>query len=132
MKFVYKPEGAEPREWDFNPARLMNPEVEVIERHTGMAYGEWMEAVSKGSMLALHGLLYVLLKRTTPTLRWTDVQFCLEDLGWELEHDEKVEMVANLQALADAGDLDREGHLQLEALRAEIEASDEVPVPLEA
>jgi hypothetical protein len=84
MQFVYKPEGATPRTWEFDPNRLMNPEAEAIERHTGMTFGEWAEAVTKGSILAVHGLLYVLLKRSAPTLKWDEVQFCLAEVEFEL------------------------------------------------
>ena len=127
MQFVYNPEGADPRSWDFQPHKLMSPEVEVIERHTKMTYAEWVDACGRGSFLALHGLLYVLLKRTIPTLRWDDVQFSMEDLSWELSHDEKVDLVAEMEKADAAGELDRVGQEQLAELKAEVEAADDGP-----
>ena len=118
MKFVYKPEGADPREWEFDPARLMSPEVEAIERHTGLAFAEWIEAVGKGSFLAYHGLLYVLLKRSVPTLKWDDVQFCMADLDLQLNDEEQAELVTRLLAKRDAGDIAPEESIYLDGLLA--------------
>lgn len=116
MKFVYKPEGADPREWEFDPARLMSPEVEAIERHTGLAFAEWIEAVGKGSFLAYHGLLYVLLKRSVPTLKWDDVQFCMADLDLQLNDEEESELLTRLLAKREAGDITGEESIYLDGL----------------
>ena len=96
-KFVYKPEGVEPESWDFDPAKLMNPEAEAIERHTGMTYGEWLEALGKSSMLALHGLRYVFLKRKRPTLKWDDVQFSISEVDMEMSDEEAAEALSGLE-----------------------------------
>lgn len=103
MQFVYKPEGAE-RRWDFDPMKLMNVEAEAIERHTGMTYGDWTEKVTEGSMLALHGLLFVLLKRESPTLKWAEVEFSLSEVDFEIDDGEKAEILAALQSRLDAGE----------------------------
>lgn len=104
MRFVYKPEGAEPKSWEFAPGKLMNVEAETIEKHTGMTFGEWGQKVGGGSILAIHGLLYVLLKRTTPTLRWDDVQFCLDDVDFEVDDADGEEIIRNLEQKADLDD----------------------------
>ena len=85
MRFVYTPEGADPISWDYNPTRLMSPEAEAIERHTGMTFGEFTVACGRGSMLAIHGLLYVLLKRQHPTLKFDEVQFCIDEIDFEVD-----------------------------------------------
>ena len=96
-RFVYKPEGRDPMSWDFDPNKLMNPEAEAIERHTGMTYGEWLQALGKSSMLALHGLLYVMLKRGIPTLKWDDVQFSMSEVDIEIDDEEGAEMLEMLE-----------------------------------
>lgn len=88
MYFIYKPEGAEPKRWKFDPTKLMSPEAEAIERLCGMTFGEWVDAVGRTSITALHGLLYVMLKREQPTLTYDQVQFCLDDIDLELEDDD--------------------------------------------
>ncbi len=100
MKFVYTPEGADPRSWDFDPNKLLNVEAEIIERHTGLTFAEVIENMSKGSMLALHGILFVLLKRSDPTLKWDSVQFSLSELDLDLDEDEAQAARAELEAKA--------------------------------
>lgn len=132
MKFVYKPQGAEPRSWDFDPAKLMSPEAEAIERLTGMTYGEWGEAVTRGSMTALHGLLYVMLKRGTPTLTYEQVEFCLDDIDFEVEDDEAEEIRLALEQRTDAGETLDESDLalltQLRSEQADVAPKDPAPV----
>jgi hypothetical protein len=128
MKFVYKPEGADPREWEFDPTRLMSPEVEAIERHTGLAFAEWLEAVGKGSFLAFHGLLYVLLKRTTPTLKWTDVQFCKADIDLAMSPEEEDALIVSLTEKRDTVGLDAAERAYLNQILAKREESDAAPL----
>lgn len=104
MKFVYKPEGAEPRSWDFEPDRILNVEAEVIERKTGFTYQEWLDKVRGGSMLALHGLLFIFLKREDHKLQWDSVQFTLSELDFEIGDDEAAEVYAALKKRVDAGE----------------------------
>jgi hypothetical protein len=104
-KFVYKPEGRDPLSWDFDPAKLMNPEAEAIERHTGMTYGEWLEALGKSSMLALHGLLFVFLKRGIPTLKWDDVQFSISEVDLEMSDEEAAEALSGLEVRVANGEI---------------------------
>jgi hypothetical protein len=96
-RFVYKPEGRDPMSWDFQPDKLMNPEAEAIERHTGMTFGEWVQALGKSSMLALHGLLFVMLKRDRPTLKWDDVQFSISEIDMEMSDEESAEALGALE-----------------------------------
>jgi hypothetical protein len=98
MQFVYKPEGIDPKKWDFAPEKLMNPESEAIERVTKMTFGEWADAVTRGSVTAIHALLWVLLKRADPTLTYDAVQFSLSEVDFELTDEESAEMKTVLEA----------------------------------
>ncbi len=122
MRFVYEPEGAEPKSWEFNPNKLMNVEAEAIEKHTGMTFGEWTEKVRNGSILAVHGLLYVMLKRSTPTLRWDDVQFCLDDVDFQIDDADAEQAIVNLERELAAGSLSEEDGELLDSLRAQRDA----------
>lgn len=118
MQFVYKPEGAEPKRWDFRPEKLMNPEAEAIERLTKMTFGQWSDAVTEGSVLALHGLLYVLLKREIPTLKWDEVQFSMSEVDFELTDQETADTIAALEEQERAEGLGLNERVLLEQLRA--------------
>lgn len=130
MQFVYTPEGADPKSWDFDPMKLLSPEAEAIERHTKMTYTDWLDRVSEGSMLALHGLLYVLLKRSDPTLKWEQVQFSLGEVTFELDDDEVHEAAAKLEARFAAGeDLSETELAQLVTYREAASEENDEPDP---
>jgi len=101
VKFVYRPEGVEKR-WDFDVNALMTDEAELIERHTKMTYGEWSNALNRGSMLAYRALLFVYLRRDNRALKWADVQFRAGDVDIEYDDDEVTAAIAELERLEDA------------------------------
>lgn len=84
-KFIYKPEGAEPRTWHFDADKMKSVEMMAIERLTGLTYAEWAEAAERGSITAVHALLYVLLKRDVPGLDPDEVQFTLDEIDMEAD-----------------------------------------------
>lgn len=61
--------------FEFDESHMTNVEGMAIERATGMLYGEWAEALQKGSMLAQTALVWVVKKRREPALRFDDVVF---------------------------------------------------------
>jgi hypothetical protein len=127
MQFVYQPEGADPIKWDFDPTRLMNVEVETIERHTGLTFAAWLEAVGNSSALAIHGLLYVLLKRREPTLKWDAVQFTMGEVTFELDDDERADLVKVLEDKVSAGEANESEKAALQQFYAEgVEAAEKV------
>lgn len=116
MKFVYKPEGLAPREWEFEPERqLMSAECIAIEKLTGMEWGEWKAAVRKESMRAKHAYLWVLLKRENPTLLPKHVSFAPDEAVF-VPSDDEVRKVFDAFAEkpdTDWDDEDRENYAQL-------------------
>lgn len=81
MKFSYKPEGAtEPRVWQFDPNHMKSSEMMQVERMTGLTWAEWIDACARGSMTAVHALLFVLLKRDLPNLEPGAVEFELDQI----------------------------------------------------
>jgi len=132
VKFIYKPEGADAREWDFDPAKLHDVEAIEIEKRTGMTYVEFGQQFMKGSILARKALLFVLLKRTTPTLRWDAVQFTVGEIDVDFDTDEKAQIVEALQkkAIDEGLDPDEQQVLDAYALEGIEAASDPKDSPL--
>lgn len=84
MKFSYKPEGAdEARVWDFDPDKMKSGEMIAVERLTGLTWPEWIDACSRGSIVAIHALLFVMLKRDMPGLDPGEVEFELDEIDIE-------------------------------------------------
>lgn len=116
MYLVYQPEGSdEPTRWPYNPRKLMSAEREAIERRCGMTFAEFTQAVLKGSSLARRALLWVMLKRDHPTMKFDDVEFAWDELKLEYSVQEYDQMIEK------AGDeLTGEARISvLEGLRAE-------------
>lgn len=126
MQFRYKPEGIEPKVWEFRPYKLMSPEAELIEKRTGMAFADWARVVTEGSMIALRALLFVMLKRGEPTLKWEQLQFSMSEVDFILDDEEKAGGVKTLEAKAAAGETltDDESELLL-SWREELGLTDE-------
>lgn len=113
MQFTFRPEGAEPRTWSFRPERLMSAEAEAIERQTGWTYQEFGERLIKGSVMARRALLWVLLKREDPPLRYSQVDHPAGSMSLDYERAELEAIRAQL-----AKDTDLPDGQQDEALRA--------------
>lgn len=122
MFFVYKPEGVEPLRWEFEPQKLMSPESEAIEKLTRMTFTEWLDAVARNSVTAIHALLYVLLKRKEPTLAYADVQFSMSEIAFEYDDDEKKTIRDSLIAEAARRELRADEAAFLDVLTKELPA----------
>lgn len=97
MRITYTPEGADPKVFDFKPGKLMSPEAEAIERHTGLTYKQFADALGETSMTCTHALLYVFLKRGNPTLKYEQVQFCMDEINFDLDDEEAASAMTELQ-----------------------------------
>lgn len=98
MIFTYAPEGADARKWTYVPSDLMSSEAEAIEKVTRLNFDEFNTAMMKGSITARRALLWVLLKRTEPTLRHNQVDFPAGAVKLEFEAHELTEMREKIEA----------------------------------
>ncbi|GAA4358403.1 hypothetical protein [Angustibacter luteus] len=93
MIVTYTPEGGEAHEWSFNPGKLLSPEAEAIERVTGWNYRtDFADKLLRGSALALRALIWVLLKRADPKLKFTDVEYAQDEADVNFDADERREI----------------------------------------
>lgn len=127
MRLIYAPEGAEPQSWDFEPRKIMSPEAELIERHTGWTFDEFGQQFLKGSTLARHALLYVMLKRKTPGLRFDDVQFAMGEVDVVFGDDEMRAFRAALEEKRDSVGLDEKEQAALDALLESLSPEEAAP-----
>jgi hypothetical protein len=61
----------------YDLSRLTIVEAEAIEKVTGQ---KMQDALGSGTASSLRALVWVAMKRQEPTLRYTDVDFALEDV----------------------------------------------------
>lgn len=75
---TYAPEGAEPRQWEFDSEHLLSSEAELIESVGGdvwMSYPEWLLYLSSGNMRADRALIWMLLRRDNPDLEFDALDY---------------------------------------------------------
>ncbi|MFJ9243812.1 hypothetical protein [Streptomyces sp. NPDC101776] len=115
MYLIYQPEGTEePQKFLYKPQKLMSPEREALERRSRQDFADFTKAVLNGNALCRRALLWVMLKRQHPTLKFEDVDFAWDEL--KLEYSKQEYELMRAQMLA-KGNVDPE---QLEQLDAEI------------
>ncbi|MDX3016730.1 hypothetical protein [Streptomyces acidiscabies] len=104
MFLVYTPEGSsEPKRWRYNPRKIMSVERENIERLTGRNWAAFTKEVVEGSSLCRRALLYTLLKREHPPLKFDDVDFAWDELELAYSRGELAQM---REAAADSAPAD--------------------------
>ncbi len=97
MDVTFKPEGQEPQVWGFNSGRVRAVEAEQIEARSGMKYEEWVVAVQQGSARARRVLLWHLIRRDHPKVRFEDTpDFFMDELEIEYDAAELRELLARL------------------------------------
>lgn len=111
MLLNYTPEGAEKRTWPVKLEKLMSAEAEAIEKATGMTYEEFGVALVKGSATSRRALLWIMLKRTEPTLRHAQVEVEVGQIELEFEHDELLRLRDETAKDKDLTDDERAGAL---------------------
>jgi hypothetical protein len=94
LRITYTPDDGEKREWQFKGRTLMATEAEAIEKVTGILWGEFSARLMQGSPTAKRGLLWALLKREEPTLRYGDMDFPIGAAEVELDDEEKADIRA--------------------------------------
>ena len=106
-RLIYKPEGAEPRNLDFDFGRLLSPERIVIEKAASKAFGRpvgWDECKRlyfANSTPIIGAFLFVMLKRDDPSLKQSEFEFCDDDFDVDLDDDEARGVLEEIEKLDD-------------------------------
>ncbi|MEU6279509.1 hypothetical protein [Streptomyces sp. NPDC047028] len=114
MYLVYKPDGGEAQRFPYKPQKLMSAEREALERRSRMDFADFTKGVLNGNAVCRRALLWVLLKREHPVLKYEDVDFSWDELRLEYS---KQEYELMRDQIIEAGNADPE---QIDALNREI------------
>lgn len=118
MIINYQPTGdSEPQIYQWDPQKLLNAEMEAIERVTGYNFSEFTARVLQGNAKCRRAALWVMLKRQHPTMKFDDVKFTWNELKFEFSHAEYDQLIEQAHDRTDltAAELDA----VVEKLRAE-------------
>jgi hypothetical protein len=124
---IYAPEGGERQTWNLKEVRFMSSEAEAVERSTGLEWQEAKARVIKGSMLALRAIVWVLVKRDEPALRYGQFDPAENEIGVDFDTEE---WAVVRDELANSPDLDDEQRA-LALAQLDAEAAEAVPAAAE-
>lgn len=97
MIILYRPEGGEEQQFDMR--RLRTSEAQIIERTTDMKWGQIKVGVRDDDPTALRGVAWALLKRTQPSLRWSEFDPGVDELTSRFDAREVASYAAEIVAL---------------------------------
>lgn len=126
MLLKYTPEGGEAQTWTVDLGKLRTMETEAIEKVTDLPYGSaFREQLFKGGTRARRALLWTMLRRAHPTLKFADVDFADDEVVVDFDREEWANIRA---AVADAPGLDDDARaFQLGAIDAAMAEAPEAP-----
>lgn len=126
MLLVYQPEGSEePQVFPYDPRKLMSVERELVEKLTGFDYATWTQKVMVGHSRARRSLLFVMLKRQHPKLRFDDVDFAWDELTIQHSRQEYDSIIDQVESNIDLTPAEKA--VALEKLRMERETAYDDP-----
>lgn len=85
MIVTYSPAGGESRTWDYKADDLPSSDAEDIEDAVGITFDEFQVRLMTGGAKARRALLWVLMRRDTPGLRFGDVSYRMGELSVEFD-----------------------------------------------
>ncbi len=59
--------------FEVDPSKIRFGEAKRIEATTGMTFGQWGQQLSAGSITALQALVWTLMRRSRPEVRFDDI-----------------------------------------------------------
>lgn len=122
MIITFTPAEGEKRVWEFTKSTLMSVEAEVVEEKSGRTFDETIEAAFKGSARARRAIVYVLEKRTHPTLAWAAFDYPVDAVEIQFDRDELGRLREQVEKRPGLSDAER-----AEAIEALSQAEAELP-----
>jgi hypothetical protein len=79
-------------EYEFDEEKLTFAEGRALEKVTGKPFGQLGPAAEEGSLVVIQGFVWVALKRSQPTLKFSDLDDRrISEFEFQEEHDEEDE-----------------------------------------
>jgi hypothetical protein len=124
MLVVYEPHGGTPEEFPFKSDELMSFDAEAIEDVGGPtweSYAEFIDKLMNDNFKARRALLWIMLRRRNPKLRFSDLVVQVDELHMAFD-------AAELRTILERDDLPPAQRAALEEELAEREPAEPEPV----
>lgn len=116
MFLIYTPDGQDEQVYTFRPNEVRASEAEIIERLAERTFTEVVQGVLGGDARCRRAVLFAMLKRAHPSVKFADVDFGWGELTVEMS---KQEHASILTDMPDDGTMTSER----ERIRAEMETA---------
>ncbi|MGW3595013.1 hypothetical protein [Streptomyces sp. NPDC005167] len=100
MIIVYTPEGGEPEQYDARSLKVS--EASIVSRTIDQKWGEIKQGLADEDLDAMRGVVWVLRKRSTPSLRFGDVDPGVDEMVTRFDKQEVVTYVTNALRIREA------------------------------
>ncbi|MFF4848006.1 hypothetical protein [Streptomyces sp. NPDC001194] len=97
MIIVYRPADGEEQHFDARSVRTS--EAQIVERTTDMKWADLKIGLRDDDPTALRGIVWVLMKRSQPTLRWADFDPTVDELYSRFDAREVAAFAADIASL---------------------------------
>jgi hypothetical protein len=98
VELVYRPDGQDVQRWIFDARKIRQGEMEAVERRTGWPFAtEFLLNLQKGDSRARKALLWIMLRRQHPTLKYEDVDFANDEVVLEYDRAELAEQRRSIE-----------------------------------
>ncbi|MFF9625449.1 hypothetical protein [Streptomyces griseosporeus] len=121
MIVIYTPEGAEPQHYDASTLRVS--EASIVQRTVDMKWQEILKGLEEDDLDAMRGIVWVIKKRSEPTLRFGDFDPGVNEMITRMDRREVEAWVNEVLAAADSQE-DVEAFIRLATERVVVAAAD--------
>ncbi|MER6821662.1 hypothetical protein ABT316_19390 [Streptomyces cellulosae] len=99
MIIVYTPSGGEPEHYDASSLRVS--EASIVQRTIDMKWAEVQEGLERDDLDAMRGIVWVLKKRSNPSLRFGEFDPGITEMTTRMDNREISAWLDNILAIAD-------------------------------
>lgn len=100
MIVVYTPKGGEPQHYDASSLKVS--EASIVQRTVDMKWQEILAGLETDDLDAMRGIVWVIKKRSEPSLRWGDFDPGVLEMSSRMDDGEMERWITNMVAAADS------------------------------
>ncbi|MEV0470208.1 hypothetical protein [Streptomyces prunicolor] len=100
MIVIYTPKGGEPEKYDASSLKVS--EASIVQRTVEMKWQQILSGLEQDDLEAMRGIVWVIKKRSQPSLRWGDFDPGVLEMTSRMDDDEIERWITNMVANADA------------------------------
>lgn len=100
MIVIYTPKGGEPQQYDASSLKVS--EASIVQRTVDMKWQAILSGLEQDDLEAMRGIVWVIRKRSEPSLRWGDFDPGVTEMTSRMDDGEMERWITNAVANADA------------------------------